>query len=519
MEFSIAVKVNLSFWSVPVLVIGMLSLLALSPAYVTAAPSNQPISGQQVEDYNWFRNSLSRSMAKEGLQFIADSAKHGLTPDNYHYQTLRSLTASANPQEQAQFNRLFTEALTTLSRDLKIGRTAPLTVDPDWHIPQVKFDENAFISHAIDSRHLIDHLDLLAPTTANYQKLMAAYARYQRYAQQGGWQTIPASPKLSPGDSHPTVLLIQSRLAVEDAFFAYTHAVPSTLYDPLMAHAVRRFQQRSGLKVDGIIGRNTLKTLNIPLESRLDQLKVNMERHRWMPRDLGKQHVFINLANYRLQAFEDGEERLTMNVIVGKKDRQTPSFSAQMSHMVFNPFWNVPSKLARLDLLPKQQQNPNYFYQQTIRVFTKIGGAKIELDPANINWQMHDTQTPLPFSFRQDPGKRNPLGRLKFMFKNPWQIYLHDTPTRSLFNKTKRALSSGCIRVADPVSLANFSLMGHKAYGTVIQRIESEHNHGILLDDPLNIFAVYFTVSFQDDHVLFLPDVYQRDQRMIKKLY
>ena len=469
--------------------------------------------------YNWFKDNQTLSQAKEAIDFIAKSANHGLEPADYHYQTLVSLSNSREVQEQTQFNTLMTEALLSLSHDLRIGRWLPSTVDPDWYIPQDEFDASAFLDHALSSGAFRFHLDWLPPHTPTYQRLITSYERYLRYAQLGGWEIIPTTPKLSPGDYHPHIALIQTRLAVEDDFFALTRAILSNLYDPLMEQAVRRFQQRYGLKVDGIIGRNTLKTLNVPVETRLAQLKINLERHRWMPRKLGQRYVLINLANYRLQAFENGVERLGMNVVIGKKDRQTPSFHSQMSHIVFNPFWNVPSKLARLDLLPKQQQDPNYFFQQEIRVFTKIGNNKIELDPANINWQVHDPNIPLPYSFRQNPGRLNALGQLKFMFDNPWQIYLHDSPGKSLFDKPNRAFSSGCIRVADSVSLANFSLAGHKAYGTVIQRIESEHNHGLVLDEPLNIFAAYFTVSLSEDDVLFLPDVYQRDQRMIKKLY
>ena len=165
-------------------------------------------------------------------------------------------------------------------------------------------------------------------------------------------ELIPTSPKLPSGDYHPHVALIQTHLAVEDDFFTLTHAILSNLYDPLMEQAVRLFQQRVVLMVDGIICRNTLRTLNAPVETRLAQLKINLERHRWMPRKLGQRYVLINLANYRLQAFENGVERLGMKVVICKKDRQTPSFHSQMSRMVFNPFLNVPIKLARLDLLP-----------------------------------------------------------------------------------------------------------------------------------------------------------------------
>lgn len=506
--FSIAYR-----FSLVILMMSHITLIYASPLNNTEPPE------LTLDDYSWFENQHTIAMAREGLDVIADATRHGLRPSDYHYPTLVSLISTTNPERRTRFSQLLTNALLTLSHDLKVGRWAALRVDPDWHIPQADFDAKAFLSHAIASRHLKNHFDLLAPTSTDYVKLMTTYERYQGYAKEGGWQRIPPTPKLYLGDYHPNISIIQSRLAVEDTFFALTHALKSDLYDPLMEQAVRRFQARNSLKIDGVIGPNTLRVMNIPITSRLSQIAINLERHRWMPRELGQRHIMINLADYRLQAFENGHEKLAMNVVIGKKDRQTPSFFAEMSHMVFNPFWNVPGKLAQLDLLPKQQQDPNYFFQQSIRVLTKISDEKIELDPYKINWQMYDSSQPLPYLFRQDPGKRNSLGQLKFMFKNPWQIYLHDSPSKSLFNHPNRAYSSGCIRVADPVSLAKYSLMGHQAQGSVIERIESERNHGLVLKQPLNIFAAYFTVSFRGNDVLFLPDVYLRDQRMIKNLY
>lgn len=510
-------KANIVFSFIHRLGLVIYLLLNLSLACALPAQTTTPINEIDYS-YNWF-NDQYQPLVDDGMQFIADARKHGLEPDDYHYQTLLALSPANSINAKSRFNALLTKALLALSHDLAVGRWLPSKVDPDWHIAQPDFDAAVFLSQAMASGHLKDQLDLLAPQTDVYQQLMTSYARYQHFAMMGGWQKIPAMPKLYPGDVHDLLPLVQSRLAIEDAFFALTQAVTSDVYDPLMEKAVRRVQQRMGLKVDGVIGPKTINALNVPVEIRLAQLKINLERHRWMPRDLGARYVVINLANYQLQAFEHDQPQFTMNVIIGTKERPTPSFSAEMTHLVFNPFWNVPRRLARLDLLPKQQHDPDYFSKQTIRLFTKTGPDKIELDPAEIDWYRLDNNAALPFVLRQDPGKHNSLGQLKFMFKNPWQIYLHDSPHKSLFNQPARAYSSGCIRVADPVSLANFSLLGHQAHDTVIERIESERNQGVVLKQPLNIFVAYFTVSFQDNDVFFLQDVYLRDERMMKRLY
>ena len=499
----------------------LISMLCLFPLASYASPTKTvETNSANVLEFNWLDNPSTLTIAQEGLTFISTISTQGLNPEDYQSTLLsQQFQLATTPLARQQFNRLFTQNLLSLIHDLKVGRQVAIDADPDWFIPQKHFDAKAFLQHALDSQHLQAHLNQLIPTDAEYQTLVKALARYRHYDSQGGWPIIPPTPKLKVGAQHPNIPLIQSRLAFEDSLFAMTHTVTPDLYDPLMEQAVKRFQARYHLKVDGVIGKNTFNALNKSAKSHVQLLEVNLERRRWMPDDLGERYVLINLADFRLRAIEHGQVQLAMNVVVGNKKRQTPSFSAQMSHMVFNPYWHVPRKLARLDLLPKQQQDPNYFYQHGIRVFSVEGGQKIEHNADNINWQSYNKQNPLPYTFRQNPGEYNSLGRIKFMFKNPWAIYLHDSPSKSLFNDTQRALSSGCIRVADPINLAQFSLRDHQQQNSVLERIDSERNHGLQLKTPLNIFAVYFTVSVEDNNVLFSPDVYQRDQRLIKSLY
>lgn len=497
--------------------VSTLCLSSLPSNALSTPPAEIP---QNIIEFNWLDSSSTRALAQEGLDFIANVSTQGLVPEDYQFSLLsQQFQSTLSPQAQQQFNVLLTNNLLRLIHDLKVGRQVAIEADPDWFIPHKTFDAEAFLDHAIRSQHLQSHLNQLIPSNAEYQTLVKALNRYRGYVAQGSWPIIPPTPKLKIGAQHPNIPTIQSRLAFEDELFALTHAVTSDLYDPLMEQAVKRFQARYHLKVDGIIGKNTLSTMNIPASVHVQQLEVNLERRRWMPDNLGDRYVLINLADFRLHAIENGQEQLSMNVIVGNKKRQTPSFSAQMSHMVFNPYWHVPRKLARLDLLPKQQQDPHYFYQHGIRVFSVEAGQKIEQNPYYVDWQSFNKQNPLPYLLRQDPGDYNSLGRIKFMFKNPWAIYLHDSPAKSLFNDNQRAFSSGCIRVADPINLAQFSLAGQQQQSSVIERIESERNQGLQLKTPLNIFAVYFTVSVQNNNVLFSPDVYQRDQRLIKSLY
>ncbi len=225
----------------------------------------------------------------------------------------------------------------------------------------------------------------------------------------------------------------------------------------------------------------------------------------------------VNLANYRLTAIEDDRVKLDMRVIVGKTKRSTPSFSSQMTHVVLNPKWYVPNKLARMDLLPKQKASPGYFERYNFRVFNYQDGNKIEISPDSVDWQAM-SEKHFPYSLVQDPGKKNALGRMKFVMPNPWRIYLHDTPSKSLFNRSQRNFSSGCIRVEDPLALAGFSLSRNHMQQPLLDIISSNENYSAKLEQPLSVYAIYVTVWLNGNEVMFSPDNYQRDQRMAKYL-
>ncbi|MFW5450172.1 MAG: murein L,D-transpeptidase [Methylophagaceae bacterium] len=465
----------------------------------------------------WLKQRQLNNHAHDALDFITASTNHGLQPDDYHLSTLQQLQPSLNNSTAQLFDLLLTDGLLKLIHDISVGRLEATAADPQWFIPQKTFNAKEFLQQALLSKHLKTELNSLTPNSIEYLKLMEAIARYQRYVDRGGWPEIPETPLLRPNDTHQNIAAIQARLAFEDKYLAATHHVKSSHFDPLMEQAVRRFQQKYSLKVDGIFGSETRHAMNISASERLQQIKITLERHRWMPADLGQRYLMVNLANYTLHGFENGNSKLDMRVIVGRKNRPTPSFVSKMNRLVYNPYWNVPYKLARLDLLPKQQQNPNYFYLKDIRVFTIEHGQKIEHDPYDIDW-LSVPQKNFPYVLRQDPGEQNALGRIKFMFPNQWSIYLHDTSHPELFTEVNRSISSGCIRVEDPIALAHFSLAENNSQQSVLDIITSNKNRGQKLPKPLSIYATYFTVWLDDNNVRFSPDVYQRDQQLAELL-
>jgi murein L,D-transpeptidase YcbB/YkuD len=253
------------------------------------------------------------------------------------------------------------------------------------------------------------------------------------------------------------------------------------------------------------------------VEEMINKIRINLERFRWLPDDLGQRYLLINLGSYQLTAVEDGEIKLNMKVIVGRETRSTPSFSSTMSHIVINPYWNVPHRLARRDLLPKQQQDPDYFYLNEFNVFLRGDDSGTLIDPYRVNWAFINASD-FPFRLQQRPGEFNALGRLKFMFPNPWNIYLHDTPDKALFDEEQRNFSSGCIRVEHPLELAEFTLNRFDARESWISRIATRRNLGEKLKGNVAVHAVYFTVWPYQGEVRYSPDHYKRDQALYKYL-
>jgi murein L,D-transpeptidase YcbB/YkuD len=470
-----------------------------------------------LADYLWIDKQQLKAQAIDALEFIADSASHGLNPNHYHFDLLQQLEPELNESEAHLFDLILSDGLLKLIRDMSAGRLDPNVVDPKWSIPRVSFNATTFLQQALSSNNFKASLSSLIPGSQLYLQLKAAAVRYQNYVELGGWHKIPATPELRAGDEHINISAIRDRLSFEDESINQPRPSKLNYYDKELQQLIKQFQRRHGLNADGIIGPLTIRAMNVSAADRLLQININLERLRWLPDDLGDRYIMVNLANYRLTAIEDDRVKLDMRVIVGKTKRSTPSFSSQMTHVVLNPKWYVPNKLARMDLLPKQQASPGYFERYNFRVFNYQDGNKIEISPDSVDWQAM-SEKHFPYSLVQDPGKKNALGRMKFVMPNPWRIYLHDTPSKSLFNRSQRNFSSGCIRVEDPLALAGFSLSRNHMQLPLLDIISSNENYSAKLEQPLSVYAIYVTVWLNGNEVMFSPDNYQRDQRMAKYL-
>ncbi len=340
--------------------------------------------------------------------------------------------------------------------------------------------------------------------------LETALSQYRQITEQGGWPQVPGGPALHEGDRNDRIPFLRQRLVASTDLA--TSAAQGDHFDGVLKEAVQRFQARHGLPADGTVGAGTLTELNVPISERIRQLAASLERCQPLPTVLEHRHILVNIADFTLKLYEDGKPVLSMPVIVGKTYRQTPVFNGRISSLVINPTWEVPHSIATKDLLPKIKKNPGYLSQMHLRVFQGWNGAT-EIDPATINWASLSA-THFPYRLRQDPGPANALGRVKFLFPNPYDVYLHDTPSRELFQKDARTFSSGCIRIAKPLDLAVYLLQGTKlnSMDALNAAISREKTQQIVIPAPIAVHIVYMTAWVDREGIIqFRSDIYNRD--------
>ena len=338
-----------------------------------------------------------------------------------------------------------------------------------------------------------------------------ALSQYRQLAAQGGWPQVPVGPTLHEGDQDERIPLLRERL-VASADLAAPAGHQGDLFDGLLKEAVQRFQTRHGLTADGVVGIRTLTALNVPIAERIRQLAASLERCQPLPSLLERRHILVNIADFTLKLYEDGKLLLSMPVIVGKTYRQTPVFNGRISSLVLNPSWEVPHSIAIKDILPKIKKDPGYLNQLHLRVF-QGWKTSAEMDPSTIAWTGLSPAR-FPYRLRQDPGPANALGRVKFLFPNPYDVYLHDTPARELFQKDARAFSSGCIRIAKPLDLAVYLLQGTRlsSMDALTAALSREKTQSVALPLPIAVHIAYMTAWVdREGTIQFRPDIYNRD--------
>jgi len=321
------------------------------------------------------------------------------------------------------------------------------------------------------------------------------------------------------GDRGGPVAALRERLRLEDDL-GPADAADADLFDEPLEHAVTKFQRRHGLTADGVVSPATRAELNVRVERRVEQLELNLERWRWLPKDLGRRHIIVNIAAYELEVVEDEMVVLAMRVVVGRPFNRTPVLSDTMRYIVLNPYWHVPQSIAAAELLPKVRRDPTYLARYKVRVFPNSGPDAPEVDPTMVDWS---AVTPSHFAFRlrQDPGPLNALGRVKFMFLNKFNVYLHDTPARPLFEESQRDFSHGCIRIQQPIELAAYLLRQDPRWSrdALVRALGDAVDQSVPLPEPMPIHLLYWTAWADGDGTIeFRRDIHGRDAPLLTAL-
>jgi murein L,D-transpeptidase YcbB/YkuD len=450
------------------------------------------------------------------IQRLANAAADGLNPDDYPIESLKQVrdqVTGSDPYEAAQAELLFSAFFVAYAADLKIGRVAPAKVDPKLFRNRKTIDVLRVLTDMSKQRDPGKFLSAYESRNPHYQALKKMLALYRGMAKSGGWPVIAQGANIAPGGNDPRLPSIRRLLQMTGDFAG--GASGSTAYDPALVAAMQNFQRRNGLEAKGLIGKQTILAMNIPPEERVKQIMLNMERWRWMPENLGTYHFLVNLAGFELQEVQSGQVVDRMNVVVGAVATQTPEFSDELEYVEINPTWTVPYSIATKEMLPKLRGNP-FAYALDFDVF--MNGKLASW--GGINWAAYGPGN-FPFTFRQHPGPKNALGKVKFMLPNRHNIYLHDTPAKDKFLQTTRAFSHGCIRLSRPIDLL-YTVVGDYV-GWPRAKIDAALSGGRTTQVPLPgkipVHLIYATAFMGANGVEFRPDVYGRDRKLYAALF
>lgn len=476
----------------------------------------------------WFAEGRPSQAAQAAVKALNGASADGLEPRDYNaeglQQTLSQLVGPEAPAPDAaqRFDKALTGAMTRYLSDLHRGRVDPRKVHANFSVADLPpFDPESYLRSAMAANRLSDAMREAAPTFPLYGTLRDALAKYRKLAAEPYWKSpLPALPggKLTPGQSYNGLQQLAQRL---EALGDLPKGTPlPQRYEGALVDAVKAFQTRHALDADGVIGAGTLAQLNVTPAARVDQIGLTMERLRWTPLTGGPRMIVVNVPEFVLRAYDYQEDKLDikleMKVIVGKAlDTRTPLFKEDMRSIEFSPYWNVPSSIARKEVIPKSQRDSSYFTRQGFE-FVYGNQANATFSQANVDAVLNGQAR-----IRQRPGPLNALGDIKFIFPNNQAIFLHHTPTPQLFSRGRRDFSHGCIRVEDPVALAQFTLQGMPEWtpARIREAMTSGKSKTVALQQPVPVVLAYGTaIARADGRVYFVPDIYGQDRLLDQAL-
>ena len=502
------------------------ALLAV-PQFRSQLPWAKKFYRERQYRLGWFKNNQLVPQATQLLQTIAKATDEGLDPKKYQVKDLFKLFNLLKiAPDAAHRDVLEREIDVTLSgtyfnwaSDFYRGVANPHDVkNTAWQVKPNKIKLNKALLTLLGERKSKYGYYEFAPLHPEYNNLKIALAAYRTREAAGGWPALPMALTLRPGQSSPAVPALRRRLLTSSPDSA---AQASTLYDAALVSAVKGFQADAGLRPDGVVNGATVRELNVSIEQRIEQILLNMERWRWLPKKFEPDYLMVNIPEYRLRVVENGAEALTMRVIVGKTLTATPIFSDKMEYVVLAPYWNVPFSIIENELKDKLAADPHYLDHLDMEVAKGNGRKATIVDPATVDWASV-TQDNFKYTLRRRPGPQNDLGDAKFIFPNSNDIYLHDTPHNELFSQVSRNFSHGCVRVEEPIKLATYLLRDKPQWDqqTILDSIATHREKYITLTKKLPVYLVYLTAwADADGHAHFRDDIYGHDKELAHELF
>ena len=454
---------------------------------------------------------------------VRDTYSEGLDPRDYHLEEIERIgerTRGSDSEDSsllASLDILLTDSLVRLAYHSIFGKEDPTSHHPHWNLtdPIDDIDPVAFMEKAITSESLDKVIDSWKPQHPVYGRLKLALANYRAIQAEGGWSAVPAGLPLKAGLSDERVPLLRRRLSATGDLSGELN--DSMFFGEKLEQAVIHFQSRHRLHTDGVVGEKTFEVLSVPIEQRIDQIRANLERARWLLHDIRGKFVIVDIAGFHVGLHEEGKIVWTGRAQVGRPYRNTPVFKSAIRYLEFNPTWTIPPGILSKDILPAVKRNPDYLKKRNINVIDREGNV---VDQSSIDWSQYPGRS-FPYMLRQEPGPDNALGQVKFIFPNKHFVYLHDTPSKSLFDRSDRTFSSGCIRVENPFELAELLLNNPKEWNAakITEVINSKQTVKVFLPEPMPVLLLYWTVAVDEDGTVhFKQDPYGRDKAIVEGL-
>jgi len=475
----------------------------------------------------WIEGSKLEGRARDLIETLCHAEREGLRAADYDLAGLQAElvrlrdTEKPNPAALAALDLRLTRAFLDYGGDLLAGRLDPQAVHNGWYIKTRRAAVDSTLRSALLKDNFEDMISPLRPRQKEYKELLEKLAEYREIEAKGGWGTIFGVSRLRWGDEGPYIEVLRERL---QATGDLEKSDGKPIYDDKVAAAVARFQERHGIPADSSVDAETLAALNVPVETRIRIIELNLERYRWLPSDFGKRYILVNIPDYRLYAYDGGKQRLEMRVTVGEEySHATPVFADSMTYVVFRPYWEVPRRIMVDSVIPNVRKNIHYLAQHSYEVVDPARNEVIT-DPSAIKWSKLNMKN-IPFRIRQKPGPNNQLGTVKFMFPNQFSVYLHDTPADSLFEKQNRTDSHGCVRVEDAVKLAGYVLEKQEGWGDkkILEAIAADPTKdmtptAVYLKEPVPVYLLYLTAFVRDGVLHFRDDPYRKDRRVMARM-